>query len=237
MHGALGALRSLVRLGEQLARGVLHRGGAVADRLEDAFGAVAEIADRGVDRDAAILLRLHGVALLLQLLLFGHVLMRRDPTAARHRLVDDVDDAAVACLDQPVEGLSLRDAVHDVADVLIDVAGEIAGLLAMHDELAQRAAGPHDLRLEIVHREVRTVAHHDAAVRVEHAQALRHVVERRHQMAAGLAEPDGVNGERRDEDTCRRERHVEGGQKLGHGAPGNSAANMRSAPFGMVNFH
>jgi hypothetical protein len=58
----------------------------------------------------------------------------------------------------------------------------------MVDQIAQRAAGftISGLRLYIA---VRPVAHHDAAGRVEHAQALRHVVERRHAVAAHAPQP------------------------------------------------
>ncbi len=220
MHGAFGALRSLIGRGEQLAGGRFHRGGAVAHRFQNALDAVTEIPDRGIDRGAPVFLRHHGVALRLQLALLGDILMRRDPAAARHRLVHHVHDAAVARLDHPAEGFSLRDVVHDVANVLIDVAGEIACLLAVRDQLAQRAARLHDLGLEVVHRQIRPVAHHDAAGRIEHAQALRHVVERRHQVAAGLPHPDRVDDKGGEERARRCEQEVGGRQKLGHGIPG-----------------
>jgi hypothetical protein len=67
---------------------------------------------------------------------------------------------------------------EDVVAIGIDVTDEQAGVLAMLDQPAQAQARPHDLGIELVHLDIAEIAHDDAALRVEHAQALLHVVER-----------------------------------------------------------
>jgi len=48
----------------------------------------------------------------------------------------------------------------------------------MLQQFHQRAARAHHLRRKLVHLEEAAVQHHDALGRIEHAEALRHVVER-----------------------------------------------------------
>ena len=107
----------------------------------------------------------------------GDVLMGGDPPASVHRLVDDGDRPAVRRVDDLLGRRSLRDAQHHRLAILVDVGGEIAGLLPVDQQIAQRASGPHDLRGEPIHLDVAAVADDQAAARIEHAEALRHVVE------------------------------------------------------------
>ena len=128
-----------------------------------------------------LLLVADGGALFLGAALLGDVLMGRNPAAARQRLVLGEHDAPVARLH--VYALAaFAHALEDGRAIGVDVAGKQPGILAMLDQLAQRAARPHYLRRQLVHLDVAAVAHHDARLRVEHAQALRHVVD-------GVAEP------------------------------------------------
>jgi hypothetical protein len=78
------------------------------------------------------------------------------------------------------------------------------------DQLPQRAAGPHDPRRQTVHCEIAAVAHDDAALRVEHDEALRHVVERGRELAilrAGApVENTGNDEQRGDAQACDQHR-------------------------------
>ena len=87
----------------------------------------------------------HILALLLQQLLFGNVLMGGNPTTFGSRCVDGVNDPAVARGDDVFGDLPGRDAVHDVLAVLRGIAGEQSGLLTVLDQLPQRAARLHHL--------------------------------------------------------------------------------------------
>jgi hypothetical protein len=88
-----------------------------------------------------------------------------------------MNGAAVARAHDPLGDVAGGDAVHDLFAVLLGIAGEQSGLAAMLDQFAQRAARFDHVRRQFVHAQIRPVADHDAACRIEHAQALRHVVE------------------------------------------------------------
>ena len=148
-----------------------------------------------------------------------------------HWGIDDVDDASVARLDGPGERFSLRHAVENVPAIFLDISLKVAGLFAMFDQISQRAAYFHDLRLEIVHREVRLVAHHDAARRIEHAQALRHVVERRHAVAADAPQPQRDDEHGEEDRTGRRIHERVRGEKLCHGCPRGCAGSYAEPSF------
>ena len=62
--------------------------------------------------------------------------------------------------------------------IMLDVALERAGGLAMGDDVVKRAAGFHDVRCQSVHLDIALVADHEALFCIEHQQALRHVVDR-----------------------------------------------------------
>jgi hypothetical protein len=116
-----GRLRAVIGSGRKRRRRRLHRGRAVAERPEQPLHAGAERGDRGVDRAAALLLFGHVVALLLQLLLFGDVLVRRYPAAVRHRRVDGMNGAAIARAHDPLGDVAGGDAVHDLFAVLLGI--------------------------------------------------------------------------------------------------------------------
>ncbi|MEY9665873.1 hypothetical protein ABIE80_004581 [Bradyrhizobium diazoefficiens] len=112
----------------------------------------------------------------LRLQPFGDVLEGRDPAAALHRLVDDPDGAA-----KPVDDLAGRTALarvdHEAREEFIRVALPLALGLLFPQHVDQEAAGQRDIGAT-KHRRVALVEQHDLAVRVEHAQPLRHVLER-----------------------------------------------------------
>ena len=106
---------------------------------------------------------------------FGDVFMGRQPSAVRHRLVDDLDRASVGC--RYDHGVAVRDVAQHHLDVLIDVADERAGFLAVGDHLAEAAARLHDFGRQAVHFEISLVADDEVLLGIEQQQALRHVVD------------------------------------------------------------
>ena len=105
----------------------------------------------------------------------GDVFMGRQPSAVRHRLVDDLDRASVGR--RYHHGVAVRDVAQHHLDVLIDVADERAGFLAMGDHVAEAATRLHDVGREAVHLEIPLVADDEMLLRIEQQQALRHVVD------------------------------------------------------------
>lgn len=110
--------------------------------------------------------------------LFGDVLMSGDPPAARKGLILGENDTTIACLYVVLLALALRHCIENFLHVAVDVASEQAGLFAVCDQTLKRATWFHDLGRELVHLEITPVEQGDAALRVKHVQALRHVIER-----------------------------------------------------------
>ena len=106
---------------------------------------------------------------------FGDVFMGRQPSAVRHRFVDDLDRASVGRRDD--HRVPMRDVAHDHFDVLVDVADERAGVLAVGDHLAEAAARLHDFGRKAVHLEIALVADDEMLSGIEQQEALRHVVD------------------------------------------------------------
>ena len=114
----------------------------------------------------------------LQLFALGDVLMRRDPAAPAHRRARDANGAPVA------QVVNRRRCLVERRKALVDIGVRIgAGIEAVGnavlDDLAQRRAGL-DLRgREPVDLAVAVVGDYYALVRIEHAQAVRHVLQGR----------------------------------------------------------
>ena len=114
--------------------------------------------------------------LLLGRLPFGDVLEGRDPSAALHGLIDDADRTSVAGHrpGHAVAGLGRGD---HAGDELIGIAIPSSERFLLLEHIEQQAAlkrhiGPsHHLGVALVEQQ-------DAAIRIEHAKSLRHVVER-----------------------------------------------------------
>ena len=105
----------------------------------------------------------------------GDVFMGRQPSAVRHRLVDDLDRTSVGR--RYHHDVAMRDVAQHHLEVLIDVADERAGFLAVGDHLAEAATRLHDLGREAVHFEIPLVADDEMLRRIEQQQPLRHVVD------------------------------------------------------------
>ncbi len=112
----------------------------------------------------------------LRLQPFGDVLEGRDPAAALHRLVDDADRATLA-LNDLGRGAALAGVDHEACKELVGIALPAVPQLLLVQHVAQRATG--ELHFGAAeHRRVAFVEQDDLAVGVEHAQTLRHVLER-----------------------------------------------------------
>ncbi len=144
---------SLQRPGNELVEG--HPIRQIGQRV-----VMGEVLDAG--------LRLHAV---------GNVFMRRDPSATRHRTIDDMNAAAIRQPDRRVSGLAEHDVLDDTLTILIRIADEQSGGLAMLDQLTQRASRLHDLGRQAVHLKELPVAKNQPPLAVEHEQALRHVLD------------------------------------------------------------
>ena len=169
----------MIGRGGKRNRGRTHRSGALAESAEQRFHPGTKRRDRRIDDRATFLLLGHVVALLLQNPLFGDVLVGGDPAAVRHRHVDGVNRAAVAGRDYPLRGLAVGDAVNDLLAVLFGIAGEQSGSLALLNKFPQRAARLHHVGRQSVHAEILPIAARTMRPSgIEHAQALRHVIQR-----------------------------------------------------------
>ena len=162
--------------------------------------------------------------------------MRGYPTAVRHRRVDRMNGAAVARAHDPLRNVAGGDAVHDLLAVLVGIAGEQSGLPAMLDQLAQRAAGLHHVGRQFIHAQISPVADDDAAGRIEHAQTLRHVVERVGKTAdLGMHPPArdcaGGDGEQR----AGKAGHQAGKQRDRHQGASRSWTTIAAPSCGLVN--
>ena len=109
---------------------------------------------------------------------FGDVLMGRDPSAVGQDLADDLDGAPVGLLDDLPGGVAACDRAEHIRTIAVGIAVERAGGDAPLDHLAQRDAGFDRACGQPIEIEVALVAQDDAAVGVEHHDAVAHVVQR-----------------------------------------------------------
>ena len=111
----------------------------------------------------------------------GDVLVRRQPAAVRHRMPQDHDDAAVA------ELLDVGRSAELGGDIFGRVcADEIAADFAVVDDRFELRARLHHVFRQIVDLPVALVGDQNPMLRVEHAQALRHVLQRRGKPGVGF---------------------------------------------------
>jgi hypothetical protein len=90
------------------------------------FIALVEALTEGINRafgeQPAVLLRQHGLTLVLQPLLFGNVFVGGDPAATSHRLPGDADEPAIGQFIHPARNLVLRH-LFQRAELLVDRTG------------------------------------------------------------------------------------------------------------------
>ena len=153
-------LARLVDENEAEIMGVLHD-----DGRRDVF-------DHGVEEVLGACDFLFGPALL------GDVLVQRHPAAALHRTVQDGDHPAVGQFHRHGARLALGNLRTQLRDVALRVGPEGPHGFPLLEQFVQRGARLREVRREPIELQVALVAHHEAARLVEHAQAVRHVVER-----------------------------------------------------------
>lgn len=101
-----------------------------------------------------------------------------NPTAPGQWFVLGEHDTAVVCLNVVLLTLALCYPVEDFLHLAVDIAGKQIGRLAIFDQFFDRAAWLHDRGIKFVNFQIARIEQGDAALRVEHVQTLRHVVER-----------------------------------------------------------
>ena len=108
----------------------------------------------------------------------GDVLVRRHPAAIRHRLIIDLQCPPVAQRQLVGTRRSRRHPILPLFAVLGRIEGRLPGLGAMVHERLQRGTGRGQFGRKAVHFLVAPVADDQALMRIEHAEPVRHVVER-----------------------------------------------------------
>src|SRR5262252_4641408 len=137
--------------------------------------------------------------------LLGDVFVGGNPTAARQRLVLGEHDTTIARLDVMFQTLSLRHRVKNILDIRVHFAGEQSCLLAILDKGLKGRAWFNDLGRQLVHLEVAGIEQNNAALRIEHVQSLRHVVQRGGETAILLVETAIEDADRGENcKTCAR---------------------------------
>jgi hypothetical protein len=114
--------------------------------------------------------------------------MHGHPAAVRCRLVDDRDGAAIGQFNGERKGLALLERGAQFAVVARRIERERSRRDARVQQVADGAAVPNLVTIDIVHGPVSFVPDHETVLRIEHAQSLNHVVERAIELHILLAE-------------------------------------------------
>ena len=115
----------------------------------------------------------------------GDVVVRRHPAAACHRLVGHLDDAPVGEFMNDIDCLAVCQPGAQLVGELLRVVGEISGALLLLEHIDELGTGLGRIGEHPVDTQIAFVAHKEPLILVEHAQALRHVVERRIHLGMG----------------------------------------------------
>lgn len=179
-------------------------------------------------------------------LALGDVLMRSHPAAFAGRLIDHRDDAAIRHFDFKCMDVAMIQRGAQIGLILLWVVRQRPGGVARDQQFADAAAAP-DRAAQTVHGLVFAVPDHQPVLTVEHAQALRHIVQRKiaadilfveladdaqraPYKARGYAEQRAGGGRRQNrraaERNLRRGRQSESGRR--HAKTGNAGEQKRS---------
>ena len=121
----------------------------------------------------------------LGLLLRRYVLVDRHPPSGLHGLMADRVDAAVAQLVYRIVGPRLGDRLQPLLDIVLGVVRTASLRHPCLQDGAQLGTGLGQLRRQPVHLAIAFVADHQPLIAVEHAQAVRHVPQRRVEQEVG----------------------------------------------------
>ncbi len=226
MHRAFGALQSVIGGRQQQFGRSFHRRGALAHGLKNAFDAGAERTDRRINGAPSLLALAQRVALFLGGKLFGDVGMGGKPAAAAHRPADQRDDAPILEFEPLGFSSIFGGLAQKIGDIAVRIAVEIAGGEPVHQQIAQRRSRSCMFGPQVIHIDIDSIAQHQTRGTVEHAQPLRHVVERRPKQSCLLAPPaiDEQTGDCRRAEAERQADHKLRRRSGQHGDdPGRSA--------------
>ncbi len=145
----------------------------------------------------------------------GHVFQDDDRAAVGHHPARHRDGAVAVKRGIKLVELVLAQPVHQFGDDLLDALGAvIAGADAVADELRDPHADTHRHLLQVQQFQEPLVPDLQAVLRIEHAQTVRHVVERDVEAVGLLLEAGGErrflarHGQRLDDDVADAERYV-----------------------------
>jgi hypothetical protein len=172
----------------------------IVECAEHRFDALAERRDRRIDHDPALFVRNQPLVLLVLTAALGHVLMDRDPAAVGHHPARDRDHPAVRQFADVDHGLLVAHPAQRIGDVVLRVSPESPGALAMGEQVAQQDPRLCHHGIELVDFDVAIVAQHEPRGAVEHAEALRHVVEGGVETCTARADPPRESGDGISED-------------------------------------
>ena len=108
----------------------------------------------------------------------GDVLMGHDPSAADHGLVVDLNGAAIHQSDAIVRRLVLLADLAHLMAIAVEVGRRLIGARSIGDDLIERCALFGESVRQSIHLGEAPIADDQPALGVEHAQAVRHVVQR-----------------------------------------------------------
>jgi hypothetical protein len=111
------------------------------------------------------------------------------PAAAAHRPADQRDDAPILEFERLGFSSIFGRLAQKIGDIAVRITVEIAGGEPVHQQIAQRRSRSRMFGPQVIHVDIDSIAQHQTRGTVEHAQPLRHVVERRPKQSCLLAPP------------------------------------------------
>ncbi len=121
--------------------------------------------------------RSRALELALVQIAFGNVFVSRHPTAAFHRLVYDGDRAAIFELDVKGKSPALLERLAQIRFVDLWVERKCPRRDARFKQIVNGAPAPDAMGIDTVHVPVSLVPNDQPVLRIEHAQALIHIIE------------------------------------------------------------
>ena len=109
----------------------------------------------------------------------GNILVRSDPAAIQHRLIDNRYGPAIAERRSDRNHLFLSQTRRKVEYIFIDVRCKVSRVLPQLEYRFEVTAYPDLVSRHLVHFDIFAVANNQPLISVEHAQALRHMTQSR----------------------------------------------------------
>src|SRR4051794_227562 len=109
---------------------------------------------------------------------FGDVFMGANPTPAGHGFADNRYFAAIPPIKDLFRNLSLRQLGQELVVKSLRIDFHLSEFRPMLKQLEEGTAWLHDVARQSVHLDEALVENSDSLVRIEHDEALHHVIER-----------------------------------------------------------